>query len=124
MQYYWLVGPDFWSRGFQFCRLISPQKCVLSSAQYNNIHSGYQRVPLQRKVNVSCQSLLFLYFKLKQGNQRPGIFSSLVLRRPNKMSNLGGTRINSFNENFLNECDQDANSVLTELDKGKHFAIT
>lgn len=34
-------------------------------------------------------------------------------------SNLGGTRINSFNENFLNECDQDANSVLTELDKGK-----
>lgn len=37
-------------------------------------------------------------------------------------SNLGGTRmLNSFNENFLNECDQDANSVLTELDKGKQF---
>lgn len=30
-------------------------------------------------------------------------------------SNLG---VRSFNENFLNEADQDANSVLTELDKG------
>lgn len=38
-------------------------------------------------------------------------------------SNLGGTRINSFNENFLNECDQDANSVLTELDKGKRCNV-
>lgn len=38
-------------------------------------------------------------------------------------SNLGGTRINSFNENFLNECDQDANSVLTELDKGKSLKL-
>lgn len=30
-------------------------------------------------------------------------------------SSLG---VRSFNENFLNETDQDANSVLTELDKG------
>lgn len=34
------------------------------------------------------------------------------------MSSLVGVRVNTFNENFLNESDQDANSVLTELDKG------
>lgn len=32
------------------------------------------------------------------------------------MSNL---LVNTFNENFLNETDQDANHCLTELDKGK-----
>lgn len=35
------------------------------------------------------------------------------------MYNLTGVRANTFNENFLNESDQDANSVLTELDKGE-----
>ncbi|KAI8120803.1 hypothetical protein FF38_07232 [Lucilia cuprina] len=34
------------------------------------------------------------------------------------MSSLTGVRVNLFNENFLNESEQDANSVLTELDKG------
>lgn len=34
------------------------------------------------------------------------------------MSSLSGVRVNLFNENFLNESEQDANSVLTELDKG------
>lgn len=38
------------------------------------------------------------------------------------MSTLVGVRANSFNENFLNETDQDANSVLTELDKGLRSA--
>lgn len=27
-------------------------------------------------------------------------------------------RSDTFNENFLNEADQDANSLLTQLDKG------
>lgn len=39
------------------------------------------------------------------------------------MSLLTGVRVNIFNENFLNEADQDANSVLTELDKGKYSTI-
>lgn len=30
-----------------------------------------------------------------------------------------GVRVNSFNENGLGEPEQDANSALTELDKGK-----
>lgn len=34
------------------------------------------------------------------------------------MSNLSTVRLNSFNENFINETDQDATSLLTELDKG------
>lgn len=34
------------------------------------------------------------------------------------MSNLSSVRLNSFNENFINETDQDATSLLTELDKG------
>lgn len=34
------------------------------------------------------------------------------------MSNLVSVRLNSFNENFVSETDQDANSILTELDKG------
>lgn len=34
------------------------------------------------------------------------------------MASLSGVRANTFNENFLNETEQDANSVLTELDKG------
>uniref|UniRef100_A0A1I8Q617 Integrator complex subunit 7 n=1 Tax=Stomoxys calcitrans TaxID=35570 RepID=A0A1I8Q617_STOCA len=34
------------------------------------------------------------------------------------MSSLTGVRVNLFNENFLNESEQDANTVLTELDKG------
>ncbi|CAD7091372.1 unnamed protein product [Hermetia illucens] len=34
------------------------------------------------------------------------------------MSSYVGARMNVFNESFLNETDQDANSVLTELDKG------
>ncbi|XP_036336528.1 integrator complex subunit 7 [Rhagoletis pomonella] len=34
------------------------------------------------------------------------------------MASLSGVRVNLFNENFLNESEQDANSVLTELDKG------
>lgn len=38
------------------------------------------------------------------------------------MSSLVGVRVNNFNENFLNESDQDANSVLTELDKGLRSA--
>lgn len=38
------------------------------------------------------------------------------------MSSLVGVRVNSFNENFLNESDQDANSVLMELDKGLRSA--
>ncbi|XP_005178900.1 integrator complex subunit 7 [Musca domestica] len=33
-------------------------------------------------------------------------------------SSLRGIHINLFNENFLNESEQDANSALTELDKG------
>lgn len=36
------------------------------------------------------------------------------------MSSYVGARMNVFNESFLNETDQDANSVLTELDKGKY----
>ncbi|XP_055616004.1 integrator complex subunit 7 isoform X2 [Toxorhynchites rutilus septentrionalis] len=35
-----------------------------------------------------------------------------------------GTRANIFNESFLNETDQDANSVLIELDKGLRSAKT
>lgn len=35
------------------------------------------------------------------------------------MNNSIAIRVNTFNENFLNETDQDANSVLTELDRGK-----
>jgi len=31
-----------------------------------------------------------------------------------------GVRVNSFNENGLGEPEQDANSALTELDKGKY----
>lgn len=38
------------------------------------------------------------------------------------MANLIGVRINSFNENFVTETDQDANSVLMELDKGLRSA--
>ena len=38
------------------------------------------------------------------------------------MSSLTGVRVNLFNENFLNESEQDANSVLTELDKGLRSA--
>ncbi|XP_011184460.1 integrator complex subunit 7 [Zeugodacus cucurbitae] len=38
------------------------------------------------------------------------------------MSSLSGVRVNLFNENFLNESEQDANSVLTELDKGLRSA--
>lgn len=34
------------------------------------------------------------------------------------MTNLSTVRLNSFNENFINETDQDATSLLTELDKG------
>lgn len=38
------------------------------------------------------------------------------------MTNLIGVRINSFNENFVTDTDQDANSVLMELDKGLRSA--
>ncbi|XP_053952454.1 integrator complex subunit 7 [Anastrepha ludens] len=38
------------------------------------------------------------------------------------MASLSGVRVNLFNENFLNESEQDANSVLTELDKGLRSA--
>lgn len=38
------------------------------------------------------------------------------------MSSLSGIRVHMFNENFLNENEQDANSVLTELDKGLRSA--
>jgi len=31
-----------------------------------------------------------------------------------------GVRVNSFHENGLGEPEQDANSALTELDKGKY----
>lgn len=37
------------------------------------------------------------------------------------MSNLASIRLNTFNENFVNETDQDATSLLTELDKGNTF---
>ena len=32
-----------------------------------------------------------------------------------------GVRVNNMNENVANENDQDANSILTELDKGLKF---
>lgn len=35
-----------------------------------------------------------------------------------------GVRMNSFSENFSNETEQDATSILTELDKGKVIAET
>lgn len=38
--------------------------------------------------------------------------------KPSVRFNMMGMRTNIFNENFLNETDQDANSVLIELDKG------
>lgn len=38
------------------------------------------------------------------------------------MFNTIGVRTNVYNETFLSESDQDANSALTELDKGENFA--
>lgn len=35
-------------------------------------------------------------------------------------NSLVSVRLNSFNENFINETEQDANSILTELDKGNN----
>lgn len=35
------------------------------------------------------------------------------------MSNTLGVRMNSFSESFSTETEQDATSILTELDKGK-----
>lgn len=34
------------------------------------------------------------------------------------MANTLGIRMNSFSENFSTETEQDATSILTELDKG------
>lgn len=85
---------------------------------YTALHTIVKNQPVPPTVtisNVICQRIYCFYFILFLERQTDN------LRKAMSNSNLGGTRINSFNENFLNECDQDANSVLTELDKGKHF---
>jgi hypothetical protein len=51
------------------------------------------------------------------GNQLNSVVNETKLIR--MVRKMIGVRVNSFNENGLGEPEQDANSALTELDKGK-----